>query len=60
MLVMRTIEDTTNPVGELGSFRQPLGLDHFATLRGTNGADNLLGKGGNDVLFSLVHLQNRL
>jgi hypothetical protein len=30
MLVMRTIEDTTNPVGELVSFRQPLGLDHFA------------------------------
>src|SRR5829696_265884 len=30
MLVMRPIEDTTNPVGELVSFRQPLGLDHFA------------------------------
>ena len=30
MLVMRTIEDTTNPVGELVSFRQSLGLDHFA------------------------------
>ena len=30
MLVMRTTEDTTNPVGELVSFRQPLGLDHFA------------------------------
>jgi hypothetical protein len=30
MLVMWTIEDTTKPVGELVSFRQPLGLDHFA------------------------------
>jgi len=30
MLVMRTIEDTTNPVGELVSAKQTLGLDHFA------------------------------
>src|SRR5215207_10473595 len=29
MLVMRTIEDTTNPVGKLISSQQPLGLDHF-------------------------------
>src|SRR5215204_132312 len=30
MLVMRTTVDTTNPLGELVSSQQPLGLDHFA------------------------------
>src|SRR5688500_48002 len=30
MLVMRTIEDPTHPLGQLVGFRQPLELDHDA------------------------------
>ena len=30
MLVMRTIEDPTNPLGKLIGSQQPVGLDHFS------------------------------